>query len=124
MDSSRTFVKQNSLTIGRRRAYLWGMKWIFLLAICLSFGCASADPASAQKKEAEILRSKYAKYSNEELKLMHSRYAGLAKESSGRDTNITFNPLARRIWGDSDTQNTERLLEIEREMMRRGLTIP
>jgi hypothetical protein len=49
---------------------------------------------------------------------MDTRYKEL-RQSSGRDVNVTLNPMARKIWGDSDNENVERVLEIERELLRR-----
>lgn len=94
---------------------------MFIGVVAFAVGCASPEQhaANEQKHAAEALRNKFARYSTEELKLMHARYSDLAKNPTRRDVNVTLNPLARRIWGDSDTQNTERLLEIERELMRR-----
>jgi hypothetical protein len=72
-----------------------------------------------ERRHAEDdLRHKFARYSTAELKLMDTRYKDL-RESSGRDVNVTLNPMARKIWGDSDTANVERVLEIERELLRR-----
>lgn len=74
--------------------------------------------AEERRRAEEHLRRKFARYSTAELKLMDTRYKEL-RLSSGRDVNVTLNPMARRIWGDSDTENVERVLEIERELLRR-----
>lgn len=97
------------------------MKYLLYMILLAFIGCASPEEHAAnERRHAERdLQNKFARYSTEELKLMHKRYSELRKDSTGRDLNITINPLARRIWGDSDTQNTERVLEIERELMRR-----
>ena len=118
-------------------------RWIFLLVALILAGCVStpttpdqraaneqrraADRAANEYRHAvderrhaeEGLRHKFARYSSAELKLMDTRYKEL-EQSSGRDVNITMNsPLARQIWGDSDKNNIERVLEIERELLRR-----
>lgn len=73
--------------------------------------------AAEQRRDAEReLREKYAKYSTAELNLMHARYKELQQSSaSGRDLNVRVN--ARSV--NSDAKNVERLLEIERELLRR-----
>ena len=71
-----------------------------------------------RRHAAEDLRNKFIRYGTAELKLMDTRYKEL-RSASGRDLNLTLNPAARKIWGDSDTENTERILEIERELLRR-----
>src|SRR5690348_12597678 len=67
--------------------------------------------ADEQRHEAEErqhaeddLRHKFARYTTAELKLMDTRYKEL-RQSSGRDVDVTLNPLARKIWGNSDTEN-------------------
>lgn len=74
--------------------------------------------AEERRHAEEDLRHKFIRYSTAELKLMVSRYDEL-RQSSGRDLNLTLNPVARKIWGDSDTDNIERVIEIERELLRR-----
>lgn len=51
---------------------------------------------------------------------MDSRYKELNK-ASGREVDVNVNRglLTRKIVGDSDTMNVERVLEIERELLRR-----
>lgn len=71
-----------------------------------------------RREEEQKLREKFARYSTGELKLMDVRFKEL-RQSSGRDLNVTLNPAARRLWGDSDSENIKRLLEIERELLRR-----
>jgi flagellar biosynthesis GTPase FlhF len=76
--------------------------------------------AAEERRHAEDdLRHKFIRYSTAELKLMLTRYEEL-RQSSGRDLNVNINDhLARKIWGDSDKNNIERVLEIERELLRR-----
>ena len=74
--------------------------------------------AEEHRHAEEDLRHKFARYSTAELKLMDTRYKEL-RQSSGRDVNVTVSPMARKIWGDSDKDNVERVLEIERELLRR-----
>jgi hypothetical protein len=65
----------------------------------------------------EDLRRRFARYTTPELKVMHARHSGLTQQSGTRD--ITINPMATKIWGTSDRHNVERLIEIERELLRR-----
>ena len=71
--------------------------------------------AEEERRHAgEDLRRKFARFSTAELKLMDTRYREL-KEASGRDLNVRLN--ARAL--NSDVKNVERILEIERELLRR-----
>jgi len=75
--------------------------------------------ADDERRHAEDdLRHKFARYTTGELKLMDTRYKEL-RQSSGRDLDVTLNPMARKIWGNSDTDNAEKIIEIERELLRR-----
>lgn len=70
-----------------------------------------------QRNEAEQLKRKYERYSTSELKLMHEHYLSLSRSpGSGRDLNVKVNSLFR---SDSDEKNTERVIELERELLRR-----
>jgi hypothetical protein len=73
--------------------------------------------AEERRHTEEDLRHKYAKYSTAELKLMDTRYKEL-RTSSGRDLNLNVG-MQRKMFSDSDTENIERVLEIERELLRR-----
>jgi hypothetical protein len=80
--------------------------------------------ADEQKREAEErrhaeedLRHKYARYTTAELKLMDTRYKEL-RIASGRDLNLNVG-AQRLIFEDSDKENAERVIEIERELLRR-----
>ena len=103
---------------------------LLLLGIPLAMFCGCSTPeqheaneqrhaVEERQREEDNLRRKFAKYSTAELQLMHSRYTDLAKSPSGRDVNITIDPLARALFGDSDTANAQRVIEIERELLRR-----
>jgi hypothetical protein len=74
--------------------------------------------AKEQRQEAsEQLRRKFARYTTAELKIMRARYAQYAEMSgSGRDVNVNVN---RRRKQEYDLENTERVIEIERELIRR-----
>lgn len=82
-----------------------------------------AEEEADRKREAEEqrrdeereLREKFARYSTGELKLMDARYKDLQKGASGRDLNIRINSRS----ANSDAKNVERILEIERELLRR-----
>ena len=70
-----------------------------------------------RRESEERLRRKFLEYSTADLKVMRSRYADYAERSgSGRDMNININRLRRR---EHDLENTERVIEIERELVRR-----
>lgn len=71
-----------------------------------------------QRRHAqEDLRRHFARYSTAELKVMHAHYYELTGHSGTRD--LTINPAATRLWGTSDQANTEKLIEVERELLRR-----
>ncbi len=113
-----------------RSAILFAAAWLLLP------GCASTPEdekrhaaereADEQRHEAEErrhaeedLRRKFARYSTAELKLMDARYKQLLGPASGRDLNVAVN----RGWlgpkANSDAETVERLVEIERELLRR-----
>lgn len=105
------------------------MKNLCLLCVALFvFGCASTPAEIESKKQREVdeirqneldgLRRKFARYSTEELHLMRARYLGLAFKPS-KDINISVDPLATAILGDSDTRQTKQVIDIERELLRR-----
>ena len=72
--------------------------------------------AVAERRGAEEgLRRQFARYSTGELKLMDARYKDL-RVGSGRDLNVKVNALGS---SNLDNKNIERLLEIERELLRR-----
>jgi hypothetical protein len=70
-----------------------------------------------QQREQENLRRRFAKYSTAELKVMYASYSNLVQQPGTRD--ITVNPLATRIWGTSDQHNVQKLIDVERELLRR-----
>lgn len=70
-----------------------------------------------QREEAHQLRERYEQYSTAELKLMHDRYLDLTTAGSGRDVN--FNPAGLIPRKASDEKNVEKVVEIERELLRR-----
>jgi hypothetical protein len=93
-------------------------------------GCATTTPEQrAAQREADEqrhaveerrhseddLRHKFARYSSAELKLMDACYRDL-KTSSGRDLNVRVNSF---VPANSDEKNIERVLQIERELLRR-----
>jgi hypothetical protein len=65
----------------------------------------------------EDLRRKYSRYTTAELKMMHAHYYELTGHSGTRD--LTLNPAATKLWGTSDQANTEKLIDVERELLRR-----
>ena len=71
--------------------------------------------AQVERQHAEEgLRRKFMRYSTGELKLMDARYREL-NTASGRDLNVRVNARAAK----GDERNMERVLEIERELLRR-----
>jgi flagellar motility protein MotE (MotC chaperone) len=69
-----------------------------------------------QREEAKQLREKYERYTTAELKLMHQRYLELASGAGGRDLNVRLNSW---LPSESDKKQMERVVEIERELLRR-----
>ena len=69
-----------------------------------------------QREEAKQLRERYERYTTAELKLMHQRYLELASGAGGRDLNVRVNSL---VPSESDKKQMERVVEIERELLRR-----
>ena len=99
---------------------------LFVATLTLWAGCASTTPeqreannqrqATEQRRRSDDdLRRKFARYSSAELKLMDARYRDL-QTSSGRDLNVRVNSL---VPANSDSKNIERVLQIERELLRR-----
>jgi hypothetical protein len=77
---------------------------------------AEARRAAVERQRAEEgLRRKFLRYSTGELKLMDARYRGL-EHASGREVNVRVNSL---ISPKADERNMQRVLEIERELLRR-----
>jgi TolA-binding protein len=73
-----------------------------------------------QRRNAEEdLRRKFDRYSTGDLKLMDARYKELLTNSSGRDLNVTVNRGALAPEAKSDAKNVDRIVEIERELLRR-----
>ena len=73
--------------------------------------------ADEQRHAGEDLRNRFKRYSTGELHLMRSRYADLTGKTTSVDAGI--NPGASQIWGNADRKNTEKLIDIERELLRR-----
>ena len=71
--------------------------------------------AEARRDAEEDLRRKFLRFSTGDLKLMNARYREL-QNASGRDLNVKVNSL--RI-ANTDAKNVEKVLEIERELLRR-----
>jgi hypothetical protein len=70
-----------------------------------------------QRDEARQLREKFEKYSTGELKVMHERYLQVATgAASGRDLNVRVNSF---LPSESDKKQMDRVVEIERELLRR-----
>jgi len=69
-----------------------------------------------QRDEAKQLREKYERYSTTELRVMHKRYLQLATGSGGRDLNVRVNSW---VPSESDKKQMDRVIEIERELLRR-----
>jgi hypothetical protein len=69
-----------------------------------------------QRDEARQLREKFERYSTPELKLMHERYLQVANGAGGRDLNVTVNRL---FPSESDKKQMDRVVELERELLRR-----
>jgi hypothetical protein len=77
-----------------------------------------ANEAQDRRQAIEELRRKFVRYSTPELKIMDARYRDL-NTSSGRDLNLTVNRGLLQRKANSDETNIERVLEIERELLRR-----
>lgn len=112
------------------------MKSVCLLPLvfALSFapGCETGPPAERaareraehqrqadheQRHQQEDLRNRFKRFSTAELKLMHARYAQLAGLNTSRDAGL--NPVGSALFGSTDRRNTESLIEVERELLRR-----
>jgi hypothetical protein len=74
--------------------------------------------AEERRHAEEDLRHKFARYSTGALKLMDTRYKDL-RQASGRDLNVTVNRGLLGPKAASDSENVERVLEVERELLRR-----
>jgi hypothetical protein len=70
-----------------------------------------------QRAQHEQLRNRFKRYTTAELKVMHGRYANLAGLNTSKDIGLA--PAASAIWGNPDRRNTEMLIDIERELLRR-----
>jgi hypothetical protein len=70
-----------------------------------------------QRDEARQLREKFEKYSTAELKVIHERYLQVATGAAGgRDLNVRVNSF---LPSESDKKQMDRVVEIERELLRR-----
>lgn len=70
-----------------------------------------------QREEAQILRERYERYTTAELKIMRARYLGLSTTGSGRDLRLSTEGLIPRK--TSDEKSIAKVIEIERELLRR-----
>ena len=70
-----------------------------------------------QTQAGEQLRAKFKRYTTPELQIMRTRYAALVNQTRRLDADI--NPAHAAIWGTPHQRNFDRLIEIERELLRR-----
>ena len=105
-----------------------------ILALTLLLGCQTTGETPEQREasrtadhqrqaeheqriQADQLRNRFKRYTTAELRVMHARYAQLAGINTSKDAGL--NPAASAIWGNPDRRNTEQLIEVERELLRR-----
>lgn len=99
--------------------------YFLLLCLCGDVGCQT-DPlltpeqnqaadharqaASEQKHQAEDLRNRYKRYSTAELLIMRARYLDLTERTATKDG--VPQPLATKVTGTADRENTEKVIGI------------